>query len=118
MTLPELARWQWQGYPRYHQSRANLLLHIVVIPAFVVANATLVVGLICGSWVVAGLAALAMVASVALQGAGHKREPVPPEPFTSPANAVSRLVLEQWITFPRFVLSGGWRRAWRGAEGA
>jgi hypothetical protein len=26
-------------------------------------------------------------------------------------------VLEQWITFPRFVLSGGWWRAWRDAEG-
>lgn len=113
MSIPELLRWQWDGYPRYHRSRPNLAAHIVVVPAFVAANVTLVAALIRGAWLVAALAALAMIASVALQGAGHKREPVPPEPFTSPANAVSRLVLEQWITFPRFVLSGGWWRAWR-----
>jgi hypothetical protein len=28
-------------------------------------------------------------------------------------NAVARLFLEQWITFPRFLLSGGWSRALR-----
>jgi hypothetical protein len=116
MTIPELLRWQWQGYPRYHRSRPNLALHIVVIPAFVAANVTLVAALVGGAWLVAGVAALAMVASIALQGIGHKREPIPPEPFTGPANAVSRLVLEQWITFPRFVLSGGWLRAWREAQ--
>ena len=36
-------------------------------------------------------------------------------PFTSPANAVARIFCEQWITFPRFVLSGGWYRALRTA---
>jgi len=25
----------------------------------------------------------------------------------------ARIFLEQWITFPRFVLSGGWYHAWR-----
>jgi hypothetical protein len=54
-----------------------------------------------------------MVVSLALQGRGHRQEQVPPEPFTSPANAISRLLLEQWVTFPRFVLSGGWLRALR-----
>jgi hypothetical protein len=28
-------------------------------------------------------------------------------------NAISRIFLEQWVTFPRFVLSGAWMRAWR-----
>jgi hypothetical protein len=56
-----------------------------------------------------GLAA--MIVSVILQGRGHKIEVNPPEPFTGPKNAVSRIFLEQWVTFPRFVLSGGWRRA-------
>jgi hypothetical protein len=51
--------------------------------------------------------------AMAFQGRGHKQEQVPPEPFTGPANALSRIFLEQWVTFPRFVLSGGWRRALR-----
>ena len=37
--------------------------------------------------------------------------PVPPEPFAGPGQALARLFFEQWLTFPRFVLSGGWRRA-------
>ena len=57
-----------------------------------------------------------MVLSLALQGRGHRWEPVPPEPFTGPMNAVARLLCEQWITFPRFVLSGGWRDALRRAD--
>ena len=28
----------------------------------------------------------------------------------SASNFVGRLFLEQWVTFPRFVLSGGWAR--------
>jgi hypothetical protein len=54
--------------------------------------------------------------SIALQGRGHRGEPVPPVPFSSSGNALARIFLEQWITFPRFVLSGGWSRALRGAR--
>jgi len=39
---------------------------------------------------------------------GHKREPVPTERFAGPMNLIGRLFFEQWITFPRFVLSGRW----------
>jgi hypothetical protein len=58
----------------------------------------------------------AMVVSVALQGRGHRQEPVPPEPFSGPVNAVARLFFEQWVTFPRFVISGAWLRAVRTAR--
>jgi hypothetical protein len=110
-----LLRWQWDGYARYHCSRANLLLHIVVVPLFIVGNVALVLALVQPSWATAALALAAMVVSVALQGRGHKAEPNPPEPFTSPANAVARIFLEQWVTFPRFVVSGHWLRAMRAA---
>lgn len=115
MNAGELMQWQWDGYSRYHQSRANLLLHIVVVPLFVISNIALVAGIVMLSWPVAlgGLAAMAV--SVILQGRGHKIETNPPEPFTGPTNAVSRIFMEQWVTFPRFVLSGGWRRALRAA---
>lgn len=113
MSVSELLRWQWQGYPRYHQSRSNLLLHIVVVPLFLLGNLSLVWATLQGSWLMAALAIAAMVVSVAAQGRGHAKEPVPPEPFTSKSNAVSRIFCEQWVTFPRFVTSGGWSNALR-----
>jgi hypothetical protein len=110
-----LLAWQWEGYPRYHQSRANLLLHIVLVPAFLAGNVALIVGVIRLSWMEA-LAGLALMGfSMALQGRGHRGEAVPPVPFSGPANALGRIFLEQWITFPRFVFTGGWSRALRQA---
>jgi hypothetical protein len=111
----ELLRWQWQGYPRFHRSRANLLLHIVLVPVFVLANVVLLAALAQQSWWAVLVALVAMAVSVALQGRGHRQEAMPPEPFTSPGNAVARIYCEQWVTFPRFVLSGGWYRALRTA---
>jgi hypothetical protein len=113
MGVGELLKWQWEGYARYHSSRANLLMHIVVVPLFLLGNVGLVAALARGSLLCAVLSLAAMIVSVVLQGKGHGMERVPPEPFTSPLNAVSRIFLEQWITFPRFVLSGGWLRALR-----
>ena len=41
MSVSGLLRWQWSGYPRYHRSRANLLLHIAVVPLFLAGVALL-----------------------------------------------------------------------------
>jgi hypothetical protein len=87
-----------------------------VVPLFVACSATAIVALSMRSWTVAACAVAGVVASMVVQGVGHKREPVPPEPFQGPFDFVSRLVCEQWITFPRFVLSGGWARAWRESQ--
>lgn len=114
--LTDLLRWQWKGYPRYHQSRVNLLLHIAAVPLFLVGNVGLVVALVMGSFVLSAFFAVCMAASVVLQGRGHRTEQNPPEPFTSPLNAVARIFLEQWVTFPRFVLSGGWAQNMRGSR--
>ncbi|AXF85441.1 hypothetical protein DTO96_101172 [Ephemeroptericola cinctiostellae] len=113
MSILELLRWQWSGYPRYHHSRANLLIHIVVVPLFLAGNVALVVAVIERSATLAIFSVVAMVVSVAFQARGHGKEEVPPEPFTSRTNALSRILLEQWVTFPRFVISGGWFRALR-----
>ena len=117
VTVGDLLRWQWDGYARYHRSRENLLIHIVAVPLFLSGTVGVVVALFQRSSVVAVISAVVMVIAIALQGRGHKLEAVPPEPFTGPANAVSRIFLEQWVTFPRFVLSGGWVRALREASG-
>jgi len=50
-----------------------------------------------------------MVFALVLQGRGHRREAETPTPFAGAADFASRFVAEQWVTFPRFVLSGGWR---------
>lgn len=115
MSVRELLQWQWSGYSRYHASRANLLLHIVVVPLFLLGNVGLLLAILSAAWgwALAGLGG--MVVSLALQGRGHRIESVPPEPFTSAGNAVMRILLEQWVTFPRYVLSGGWLRALRNA---
>lgn len=113
MSAPGLLAWQWEGYAQYHQSRPNLLIHIVLVPLFLAGNIALILGAIRLDWIEAAVGAGCMVFSIVLQGQGHDREPVPPVPFSGPGNALSRIFLEQWITFPRFVISGGWWRALR-----
>lgn len=75
MNTSELLRWQWEGYARYHRSRTNLILHLVLVPLFILSNLVLLRALLARSF-----------------------------------------FAEQWITFPRFVLSGGWLRALRESE--
>jgi 2-hydroxy-palmitic acid dioxygenase Mpo1-like protein len=116
MSIGQLLRWQWEGYPKYHQSRANLLIHIVAVPVFLLGAVVLVAAVIQSSLVLLSVGVGCVVVAVALQGRGHRLEPVPPEPFSRPFNFVSRLFLEQWVTFPRFVISGYWGAALREAR--
>jgi hypothetical protein len=111
MTPAELIRWQWKDYRSFHQSRANLLLHIVAVPLFLIANVALVRALLQGHWLGAVVPLVVMALSFAAQAVGHGKEANPSIPFSSPANAFGRIFVEQWITFPRYVLSGGWYRA-------
>jgi hypothetical protein len=113
MRIKELMEWHWEGYPKYHQSRANLLIHILAVPLFLFGMVVLIAAVVQLSLALVGLAIGCIVVAVALQGRGHRLERVPPEPFSSLLNFVSRLFLEQWVTFPRFVLSGGWGAALR-----
>jgi hypothetical protein len=116
MNIAQLLRWQWDGYPKYHQSRPNLLIHIVAVPLFLVGTIGLAGAIANLSVLLLAVAVGCILMAVALQGRGHRLEPVPPEPFSGPLNFVSRLFFEQWITFPRFVLSGGWLAALRKAQ--
>ncbi|HEY1774168.1 MAG TPA: terminase [Gammaproteobacteria bacterium] len=112
MGLRELLRWQWTSYPEAHTSRANLVLHIFTVPLFWAGTALLLASLFILSWPLAVLGAGCLLVPLVAQGLGHKRlESQPSAPFTSPWNFVARFCLEQWINFPRFVLSGGWWRA-------
>jgi len=112
----KLVQWQWEGYTEFHRSKLNLVMHIVLVPGFICANLYLIYSLINGRYMFALLSLAIMVLSIALQGVGHKQEAQPSIPFTSALNAVSRLLVEQWINFPRFVLNGSWWRALKQAS--
>jgi hypothetical protein len=110
----ELLRWQWEGYPRYHGRRANLLLHLFSVPFFWAGTVLLITALITLRWPLLAVAAGCMLLALIIQGRGHKLEAEPPAKFASPWNFIARFCLEQWINLPRFILSGGWQRAYRG----
>jgi hypothetical protein len=111
-----LAR-QFAGYPHAHGDRRNLIIHALAVPLFLVGNCAVLAAPFASGWL--ALAGVALTAAAfGLQGRGHRFEPGSPAPFTGPLNAVVRILAEQWITFPRFVLSGGFSRAWSREAGA
>ena len=109
-----LIAWQWAIYPSGHTTRVNLLIHILTVPIFQLGTLTLF-----GSLMIAPVYALVgpvmMVAAMTAQGRGHAREPQPPVRFEGPLDVLARIMAEQWIAFPRFVLTGGFARAWKSA---
>jgi len=108
VVRPNLLAWQWSDYVAKHRDRGNLLIHIVAVPLFQLATLVLVYAVVTRSVVLAASAVVAMVGALVLQGRGHRREAEAPTPFAGAGDFVSRFVVEQWVTFPRFVLSGAW----------
>jgi hypothetical protein len=107
---------QLNDYPRVHTTRANLLIHIVAVPVFDLAIIGAVASLATRSWIAGAGGAAIAVAAFAAQGRGHGIEAEAPAPFAGPGDVVKRIFAEQFITFPRFVLSGGWARALQAAS--
>lgn len=108
-----LLAWQWSDYTAKHRDRGNLLLHAFAVPLFLVSTLALLVALVTREGAGAIAAVAGMGVSVALQGRGHRREREAPTPFDGAGDFVTRFFVEQWVTFPRFVLSGGWLRNFR-----
>ena len=107
-----LLAWQWSLYRDGHRDRRNLALHAVTVPLFLAGTSLLVLSpFTSGALAVGGAAS--MLAAVAAQGRGHSLELARPVPFRGAGDFLARFFVEQWVTFPRFVLSGGFARAWR-----
>lgn len=107
-------QWQWGTYPANHMNRKNLAIHIVAVPAFMVGTVLVVLSPFTHWWL--GLIGfVTMLVAFAAQGRGHAGEHSSPIPFLGPGDFISRVFTEQWVTFPRFVLSGKWAAAWRAA---
>ena len=116
LITPNLLSWQLENYPLAHTTRQNLALHAMTMPAFVTGFLLVPVGAALGVWQFAALGGFLMVMTLVMQGRGHRMEPTPPLPFASPLDFVARFTLEQTVTFPRFVVSGGFARAWKNAR--
>ena len=110
-----LLSWQWSVYSGGHRHRTNLLVHILTVPVFIAGSIAVVFSGWLGIWLApAGVAG--MMAAIAIQGRTHRLESAAPAPFSGPLDVLARIFAEQWLTFPRFVLSGGFTRAWREAD--
>jgi hypothetical protein len=107
-----LLAWQFRNYPNGHRDRRNLALHAATAPLFIAGTGSLALSPITSPWLLA-FAAPALVLPLLLQGRGHRLEARRPAPFRGAGDFVARLFVEQWVTFPRYVLGGGFARAWR-----
>jgi hypothetical protein len=112
----QLVSWQWQAYPDNHTTRTNLAIHIVTNPLFILGVATLIAGPLIGPWWLSLCGLGGMLIGLVGQGRGHKLEAAAPIAFTGPDDFVSRFFVEQFVNFPRFVLSGGWLHAWKASR--
>lgn len=110
-----LLDWQFASYGESHQDRSNLALHIVAVPVFMAGTLAVLASPAVSLWL-APIGLAAMATSMAVQGKGHAHEAVAPAAFAGPLDVITRIFAEQWITFPRFVLSGGFARAWTRAR--
>jgi len=111
--LSQVLARQWRQYPRQHRHPANLLLHLIAVPLFLVALIVLLNGLWHWRFVPLAIGIIGLLASVLLQACGHRLENGSSGPPSGRGESCGGLLLEQLVTFPRFLISGAWWRAWR-----
>ncbi len=66
MNIAELMRWPSDGYPKYHQYRPTLLIHIVAVPLFMVGTLALAGAIVKLPFLLLGVAVGFIVVAVAL----------------------------------------------------
>ncbi len=100
-------------YREGHRDRRNLAVHVLTVPLFLLGTCAVLAAAVVGGWWLAAAGLGAMALASALQGRTHKLEQTAPAPFRGPGDVLARLFVEQWVTFPRYLLSGEFARAWR-----
>ena len=96
-----------------HRHRLNLILHILSVPFFLAGTIGLVIGAVTLNAWLGGASVVVLALVVVVQGRGHALEETPSVPFLGLMAFVIRFSFEQWVTFPRYVLSGTWARTLR-----
>jgi hypothetical protein len=100
----------------YHASRLNLLIHLIAVPLFITGFFSLLLSLLKFELLNALFSFLLIAISLAAQSFGHAREHIRSSPVKGPSDAMTRILLEQLINFPLFLLSGRWYAALRDAN--
>ncbi len=100
----------WSDYERVHADRRNLLIHLLAVPLFDIALLVALMSIARGERLLTAVSVLAAIGSTVLQGFGHAREANQPKPFSSPLDFLQRWLVEQYFTFPVFVITGRWWR--------
>jgi 2-hydroxy-palmitic acid dioxygenase Mpo1-like protein len=109
---PNVLTWQFAHYSTAHQRRSNLAVHAVAVPVFLSGLSMFVLAPLLAWWL-ALAGPTCMMLSLAAQGRSHKLESERPAPFLGPLDLLARILGEQCVTFPRFVITGGFAQAWR-----
>jgi hypothetical protein len=115
MTFAEVLNQQWSDYSERHRNKTNLLIHIVTVPLVWFAALDVVGGLLLMLVGVGGLklwvyAVILTGLALFAQSYGNGMEAIKPRPFTNPKDFALNAAAEQFVSFPRFVLSGQWLR--------
>jgi phage terminase small subunit len=113
---PNVVSWQWRVYPSAHRDRRNLIIHAVTVPLFTIGLILTAAGLARFTLLSTVFGVALVLGAIVAQGRGHRFEREAPQPFRSTVDALLRLVVEQFVTFPRFVLRGGFAHAWAGGH--
>jgi Protein of unknown function (DUF962) len=115
MTFADVLNEQWRDYADRHRNKVNLLIHIATVPLVWIAALQLFGGLMLMLIGVGGLkmwiyAAILIALALFAQAQGNGMEAVKPRPVSDPKAFALNALAEQFVTFPRFVLSGDWLR--------
>ena len=112
-TFSELLDWQWDRYAPSQRDWVNLLIHLFAVPMFWIGTLDALGALLFSGLLHALGALLLMALALFAQALGNAREKNPPEPYADGWDFARRAAAEQFVTFPRFLLSGGWWRNFR-----
>ena len=99
-------------YQNLHQSRLNLVLHIIGSILFISANLFLIYFIFNFDLFNLALSFSVIVLSIILQAIGHQFEPVQFEGFKGPFDFVKTFYVELIVVFPAFLFSPYFKENW------
>jgi len=121
MSFPELVDKQWSDYAERHRNKTHLMIKVVAVPlvwfAVILAVGALLLMLMPH---VSGLGTLVwalLMAGLSLfvQSHGAGMESAKSPPFALTKDYAQWVAADQFVNFPRFVLTGEWLKALKGA---
>lgn len=115
MNFAEVLDKQWSDYSERHQNKVNLLIHIVTVPLVWIAAIQVIGALLLmltgvGGFTILVWAAILIAIALFAQSHGNSMEAVKPAPFGDWKGFAINAAAEQFVTFPRFVVTGQWLR--------